>query len=57
MRFSDSDIQPYLPTSNGLVERNIQSIKRLYKKVHDEDKDEELALLEFRNTTITESPA
>ena len=38
----------------------MQSIKRLLKKVHDEGKAEELALLEFRNTPITglnESPA
>ena len=44
---------PTYPQSNGLVERNVQSIKRLYKKAHDEGKDEELALLEFRNTSIT----
>ena len=51
---------PTYPQSNGLVERNVQSIKRLLKKAHDEGKAEELALLEFRNTPITglnESPA
>ena len=51
---------PTCPQSNGLVERNVQSIKRLLKKAHDEGKAEELALLEFRNTPITglnESPA
>ena len=38
----------------------MSSIKRLLKKAHDEGKDEELTLLEFRNTPITgldESPA
>ena len=51
---------PTYPQSNGLVERNVQSIKRLLKKAHDEGKPKELALLEFRNTQITglnESPA
>jgi len=44
---------PTYPKSNGLVERNVQTIKRLFKKAHDEGKDEEMALLEFRNTPIT----
>ena len=44
---------PTYPQSNDLVERNVQSIKHLYKKAHDEGKDEELALLEFRNIPIT----
>ena len=51
---------PTYPQSNGLVERNVQSIKNLLKKAHDAGKAEELALLEFRNTPITglnESPA
>ena len=51
---------PDYPQSNGLVERNIQTIKHLFKKAHDENKDAEMALLEFRNTPITgldQSPA
>ena len=38
---------PTYPQSDGLVERNVQPIKCLLKKVHDEGKAEELALLEF----------
>ena len=51
---------PAYPRSNVLVERNVQTVKRLFKKAHDERKDTELVLLEFRNTPITgldESPA
>ena len=44
---------PTYPKSNGLVERNVQTIKRLFKKAHGEGKDEEMALLEFHNTPIT----
>jgi len=44
---------PAYPRSNGLVERNMQTIKRLFKKAHNERKDTELVLLEFRNTPIT----
>jgi len=46
--------------THGLVELNVQTIKRLFKKAHDKGKDTELVLLEFRNTPITgldESPA
>jgi len=51
---------PAYPRSNGLVERNVQTVKRLFKKAQDEGKDIEMAILEFRNTPITgldESPA
>ena len=51
---------PTYPQSNGLVERNVQTIKRLLKKAREEGKDEMMALLEFRNTPVTglqESPA
>ena len=51
---------PGYPQSNGLVKRNVQTIKRLFKKAYDEGKDVEIVLLEFRNTAITgldESPA
>ena len=50
---------PTYPQSNGLVQRNVQSMKRLFQKARDVGTDEELALLEFRNTPITglnESP-
>ena len=51
---------PRYSQSNGLVERNVQTIKSLFKKACDEGSDEEMALLEFCNTPVTgveESPA
>ena len=51
--FSVVTSSPKYPQSNGLVERNVQTIQNLLRK-------EQLALLEFRNTPISglqESPA
>ncbi len=51
---------PHYPHSNGLVERNVQTIKRLLKKSNDSKQDAFLALLEFRNSPISgmeQSPA
>ena len=51
---------PHYPRSNGLVERNVQTIKRLLKKSNDSKQDTFLALLEFRNSPISgmeQSPA
>lgn len=45
----------HYPKSNGLVERNVQTIKQLLKRV-DESKQDHMtffALLEFRNSTIS----
>ena len=39
--------------SNGLVERNVQTIKKLMEKAKHTNYDYRLALLEFRNTCIT----
>ena len=44
---------PKYPQSNGLAERNVQTIKKLLKKAKEGENDEELALLELRNTPIT----
>jgi transposase InsO family protein len=44
---------PHYPRSNGLVERNVQTIKRLLKKSDDSKQDAFLALLEFRNSPIS----
>ena len=44
---------PRYPQSNGLVERNVQTVKNLFKKAKESGCDPELALLEFRNSTIT----
>ena len=51
---------PHYPKSNGLVERNVQTIKQLLKKADEFKQDAFLALLEFRNSPISgmeESPA
>ena len=51
---------PHFPQSNGLAERNVQTVKNLFKKAKESGCDPELALLEFRNTPITglsDSPA
>ena len=58
--FSVVTSSPKYPQSNGLVERNVQTIKNLLRKAKEGMKDEQLALLEFRNTPISglqESPA
>ena len=44
---------PHFPRSNGLAEHNVQTIKSLFKKAKESHCDPELALLEFRNTSIT----
>ena len=51
---------PHYPKSNGLVERNVQTIKQLLKKADESKEDTFLALLEFPNSLISgmeESPA
>ena len=58
--FSVVTSSPNYAQSNGLAERNVQTIKNLLRKAKEGMKDEQLALLEFRNTPITglqESPA
>ena len=44
---------PNFPQSNGLAERNVQTVKQLLRKSLAESKDPYIALLEFRNTPIT----
>ena len=41
------------PQRNGFVERQVQTIKKIMKKALDDGKDPFLALLEFRNTPIS----
>ena len=58
--FSVVTSSPKYPQSNGLVERNVQIIKNFLRKAKEGMMDEQLALLEFRNTPISglqESPA
>ena len=44
---------PRYPQSNGMIERHIGIIKNLLKKVEEDNKDQYIALLEYRNTPIT----
>ncbi|CAF4891520.1 unnamed protein product [Pieris macdunnoughi] len=41
---------PYLPQSNGLVERTIGTVKNILKKCLTDNTDPHLALLQYRNT-------
>ena len=52
---SDSKIEvvtlsPHYPKSNGLMEKNVQTIKRLLRKADESKQDAFLALLELRNS-------
>ena len=47
---------PTYPQSNGLAERNVQTVKKLLRKAKEGGNDEALALLELRNTPITGTP-
>ena len=47
---------PRFPQSNGLAERNVQTIKSLLKKACKAGTDPEIALLEFRTTPLTGFP-
>lgn len=44
---------PLYPRSNGLAERNVQTVKKLMIKAREESTDWEVALLNFRNTPIS----
>ena len=44
---------PHYPKSNGLVERNVRTIKHPLKKADESKQDAFLALLEFRNSPIS----
>lgn len=52
-QFTITTSSPKYPQANGLVERNVQTIKRLFRKAIEANTSTELALLEFRNTPIT----
>lgn len=43
---------PCWPQSNGMSERYVQTIKNILRKVHDNDRDIDIAMLEYRNTPI-----
>ena len=44
---------PQYPQSNGLAERNIQTVKQLFRKADFDGRDREQALLDFRSAPIT----
>ncbi|KAB0797405.1 hypothetical protein PPYR_08399 [Photinus pyralis] len=44
---------PRYPKSNGFIERHVQTIKQILKKCYLDKKDAYLALLEYRNTPIS----
>ena len=51
--FTISTSSPNFPQSNGLVERNVQTIKRVIRKAKESNASVDLALLEYRNTPIS----
>ena len=51
--FTITTSSPNYPQSNGLVERNIQTIKRLFSKEKESNTSTNLTLLEYRNTPIS----
>ena len=51
--FTITTTSPNFPQSNGLVERNVQTIKRLIRKAKESKASIDLALLEYRNTPIS----
>lgn len=50
--FKSIAVSPHHQQSNGLAERNIQTVKKMIKKCHETKEDIYLALLSFRNTPI-----
>lgn len=50
--FQHIKVTPKHHQSNGLAERYIQTIKKVFMKIFKEGKDKELALLHYRNTPI-----
>ena len=51
--FTITTSSPNYPQSNGLVERNVQMIKRLFRKAKESNTSTDIALLEYRNTPIS----
>ena len=52
--FQHHTSSPYHPRSNGMAEKAVQTIKNLLKKATEDGKDFYLALLDLRNTPISE---
>jgi hypothetical protein len=50
--FSHVTSSPLHPISNGLAEKTVSIVKRLFKKAKESQKDPYLAILEYRNTPL-----
>ena len=48
--FERDTSSPHFPQSNGLVERQVQTVKRTLKKAHESGQDVDLALLALNTT-------
>ena len=58
--FNLTTLSPLYPKSNGLAERNVQTMKQMLRKITETNGDIYVGLLEWRNTPITgltETPA
>ena len=57
--FKHTTVSPLYPQANGLVEKEVQTVKNLLTKAKQDRRDPYLALLEYRNTPIDDigSPA
>ena len=58
--FESRTSSPRFPQSNGMVERHLQTVKRMLTKAEHDGRDPYLTLLEYRNTPISDviaSPA
>ena len=52
--FQHAMSSPYYPQSNGMAEKTVQTVKSLLKKEHSAKQDPYLALLEYRNTPMSD---
>ncbi|XP_053390355.1 uncharacterized protein K02A2.6-like [Mercenaria mercenaria] len=50
--FSHVTSSPLHPISNGLAEKTVSIVKRIFTKAHESDRDPCLAILEYRNTPL-----
>ena len=54
-QFKHHTSSPHYPQSNGKAEKGVQTVKNLLRKSMSEQKDFQLALLEFRNTPTNDT--